>query len=113
MYNTIVNYEQDKGNRSKKRSRAEFTYKLGIWHGVNLMLIVDKNNGSLSVTNDMENVVADICIWESIDPRHYFIAYKDTEGDWDGWDAAKGEFFFFRNETTQKSIKDTAKELEF
>lgn len=51
----------------------------------------------MSVTNDIENVVADIANWEGVNPEIYFIAYKDTEGDWDGWNAASQSFFFFRH----------------
>lgn len=80
-----------------KKSRANFQYKIGEVQGLKMLLIVDKDAGSMSVTNDIENVVADISTHEGIDPTEYFIAYKDSQGDWDGWDAKTKSFFFFRN----------------
>lgn len=80
-----------------KRSRAQFLYKIGEIQGFKMLLIVDKNIGGRSVTNDIENVVDDIAEKEGIDPRQYFIAYKDTDGNWDGWDYMTTGFFFFRD----------------
>jgi len=106
-------HRQSKIDRVTKSSRAEFNYKIGEWQGVKLLLIVDKNNGALTVTNDIENVVSDIGTWEGIDPKDYFIAYKDTEGDWDGWNATTQSFFFFRNHPAAKALKEAEKEIDF
>lgn len=64
-------------------SRADFSYT--IEDGV--VCIVDWDNGNMSVTNDMENVLADIEMAEG-PIAHHKIIYRDSEGVWDevtGW----------------------------
>lgn len=99
--------------RTIKQSRAQFNYKIGEWSGIKLLMIVDKNQEATSVTNDIENVVADIAQWENIDPKLYFIAYKDTDGNWDGWDAATQSFFFFRHSPAYKVLGEAENELTY
>lgn len=84
----------------KKKSRANFQYKIGLLDGKKFILIVDKDAGAKSVTNDIENVVADISVHERINPIEYTILYKDSMGNWDGWDAKTESFFFFRDSST-------------
>jgi len=48
------------------------------------ILIIDKNIGGRSVTNNISNVLKDISYKEGIDPKIYNIAYKDSMGNWDG-----------------------------
>lgn len=79
------------------KTRANFMYKIGEANGTKMLLIVDQDAGGMSVTNDIENVVAFIGEKEAIDPDDYFIAYKDSEGNWDGWDSLTSSFFFFRD----------------
>lgn len=79
-----------------KRSRANYRYKAGEIRGLKLLLIVDEDAGGMSVTNDIGNVVADIVEKEGINPDAYFIAYKDSEGNWDGYDPVTGGFYYFR-----------------
>lgn len=76
-----------------KKSRANFQYRLGDLEGKKTLLIWDQNVGNRSVTNDIENVVADIATHQDIDPAEYLIIYRDSEARWDGWDAVTGEFF--------------------
>lgn len=59
--------------------KASYTHK--IKDGV--VLIVDLNIGT-SVTNDMENVLAEIEEKEGKHLKGCKIAYQDTEGIWDG-----------------------------
>lgn len=96
-----------------KRSRANFQYKIGQWNGHSLLLIVDQDAGGMSVTNDIENVLAAIADHEGIDPKDYTIVYRDSQGDWDGWDAKTEQFFFFRNSPVYASIEQAQKELPF
>lgn len=76
-----------------KRSRASFAYKLGIYQDkYKWLLIWDKDKGT-TVTNDIENVVADISEFEGIDPLKYTILYRDSDGRWDGWDIKTKSFY--------------------
>jgi hypothetical protein len=95
----------------RKRSKAQFEYRIGERDGFKFLLIADKNFGERSVTNDIENVVADIADFEGITPTEYIIIYRDTEGNWDGWDAKSGNFFFFRN--SHAVLEETIKTLTF
>ena len=99
--------------KKSKRSRADFKYKIGQWNGYALILIVDQDVGSLSVTNDIENVVADIANKESIDPKDYTIVYRDSQGYWDGWDPVSQSFFHFRTSVVNPAVQDALKQLTF
>ena len=50
----------------------------------NLIAIVDLDQGSKSVTNDIDNVVADIKDEIDGDLSGYAIIYRDSLGVWDG-----------------------------
>ena len=45
-----------------------------------------------SDTNDIENVIEDICRLEKVDKEQFMIVYKDSEGSWDGFDTAANQF---------------------
>lgn len=76
-----------------RQSRADFQYSLGTFDNLPLLLIWDQDQGNMSVTNDIENVVADIAQVEAIDPKEHLIIYRDSEKQWDGWDACTEDFF--------------------
>lgn len=76
-----------------KKSRADFQYSLGIFDNLPLLLIWDQDQGNMSVTNDIENVIADIALVEAINPKEHLIIYRDSEKQWDGWDALTQDFF--------------------
>jgi len=94
----------------KRKSRADFAHKLGTINGFKVLLIVDLDMGHMSVTNDIENVVDDIAFAENINPKDYLIAYRDSEGDWDGWDAKTNSFYFFRG-TQNEAIEEMKKQI--
>lgn len=80
-----------------KRSRAQFLYRIGEYQGNKWLLIWDKNLGAISVTNDIENVVEDIADHEGIDPLEYTIVYRDSEGNWDGWNHLTQSFYWWED----------------
>jgi hypothetical protein len=73
-------------------SKADYTHRTAVLNGAKILVIKDLNLGNTSVTNDIENVVNDIAIMESINPADYLIIYKDSEGNYDGWDHAAMDF---------------------
>jgi len=81
----------------QKKSRANFLYRIGEVDGQKILLIRDQTLGNMSVTNDIENVVGDIGTHEGIDPTEHMIIYRDSEGNWDGWDHKSQNFFFLRS----------------
>jgi hypothetical protein len=86
-----------------KQSRADFRYRVVQDNeDIKLLLIVDENLGGRSVTNDIENVLADICELEDSDPLDYYpIAYRDSEGRWDSWDPETEDFRVLSEEEKQ------------
>jgi hypothetical protein len=77
----------------KKKSRANFEYRIGELHQKRFLLIWDKDLGNRSVTTDIENVVSDIATHEGIEPTEYLIIYRDSDAYWSGWDAKTDSFF--------------------
>lgn len=77
----------------QKKSSANFLYRLGIVTDQKILLIWDKNLGNRTVTNDIENVVADIAAHENLDAEDYLIFYKDSEGTWTGWEPSLHQFY--------------------
>lgn len=59
--------------------RADYTYTVD----GNVITIVDLDQGSKSVTNDMDNVLDDIRS-ELGDLAGYAVIYRDSMGRWDG-----------------------------
>lgn len=75
-----------------KRSRAQFLWRIGEYKVEKYILIWDKNKGAMTVTNDIENVVADIADHTGVDPKQHTIVYRDTFGVWDSWNAKTKTF---------------------
>ncbi len=76
---------------TKKKATAQYVFTTDEKEGVKFLLIIDMNAGGKSVTNDIENVVADI--QETKDIKDHVILYQDSEGDWDGWNSDSDTFF--------------------
>lgn len=73
--------------------RADYIHSLDKYKNkVDVIVIEDLNLGSVSVTNDIENVIEDICRLEKVDKEQFMIVYKDSEGSWDGFDTAANQF---------------------
>lgn len=88
--------------------KAAYSYHVEPYKGVRTIVIedlYDEKKPTLTVTNDIENVVAEICRLEKINPDDFFIVYKDTEGNWDGWDTrAGGSFVHLGENDCEKAI---------
>lgn len=76
-----------------KKSRANFLYRIGEVDAIQVLLVWDKDLGNVTVTNDIQNVIADISEYEKINLVDHLIIYRDSLGRWDGWDAWQHEFF--------------------
>jgi hypothetical protein len=74
-----------------QKPRANYTFTREVFSDKNVIAIVDADTG-MSVTNDIENVVAAVLAEEKLQPKDVFIVYRDTEGNWDGWDAVNEQF---------------------
>lgn len=73
---------------NKLASRSDYS-----WNVIdNTLYIVDKNLGSMSVTNNIENIVFCISLIEHKVPTDYKIIYKDSEGIWSKYDFINDTF---------------------
>lgn len=77
-------------------ARAKYTYTIED----GFIAIIDQDCG-MSVTNDIENVIAEIEKKENIHWIDYKIIYQDTEYIWDGWDNG----FITLNENSKEDAK--------
>ena len=80
--------------------RADYTYTI---EG-SVIAIVDLDQGSKSVTNDMENVLDDIQA-EIGDLSGYAVIYRDSLGRWDGVRLERGlvEFYSLNESDPQRA----------
>ena len=67
-------------------TKSNFTYQFLEFEGQKFLAIEDIGIG-MSVTNDIENVVAYIEHRDDIiaEAPEYYIIYRDSQGFWDGW----------------------------
>jgi hypothetical protein len=72
-------------------NRANYTYEV---HG-KVIAIIEANDGSVSVTNDAEHVIADLAA-KGFDLFQYRVIYKDVRGVWDELLVKNGRFAGFR-----------------
>lgn len=87
-----------------KKSWASYYYKTGLFEGKPYISIID-NDGIKSVTNDIENVVADICKAEGIEAEDHIVVYRDSEGNWDGWRTVSETFIVFSASSEEEALK--------
>lgn len=87
---------------SSYRFRADYTYTV---EGT-VIAIVDLDQGSKSVTNDMENVLADIRA-DLGDLGGYGVVYRDSLGRWDGvrLDGSVVAFYALNEATQEQAIR--------
>ena len=62
------------------KARAHFRIVGHDWHNNKRILLIEDLNGPMSVTNDAENVVADLL---AAGHSNYRIVYRDSMGQWD------------------------------
>ena len=81
--------------KSRSDSSVRSSYDLTIDGEQKIVFVVDRNlPGRRSMTNDAENVVADI-VAMGIDVDRYRLVYRDSCGTWDGLDTRDGKFIGF------------------
>lgn len=89
--------------------RAEYLYFFKIVHKRRVISITDLD-GPVSVTNDMENVLADIIRLEnktrvnSIPLEECIVIYRDTDGNVDGYDVKTQTFYPVRKEGLEDAV---------
>jgi hypothetical protein len=90
------------------RSKYNYSIETHNIQGVNkqFLFIEDNDTGACSVTNDIENVIQEITQQEHIHPSQLVIAYKDTDGVWDGFDWDTQQFVYITAQSKQDVINE-------
>lgn len=70
---------------------ASYSYKIS--SDKKLVMITDNDTGQMSVTNDIENVIAEICEINDLDADSKVWIYKDSQGIIDGYNPT-GDCFY-------------------
>lgn len=86
--------------------KSNYTYSVTDISGRNVIAIEDLNNGGMSVTNNIENVISEIENAEKIDAKCYMVIYKDSNGIFDGFDCKTGDFFPLNKNNLTEAITE-------
>jgi len=95
-----------RANPRSSKVKADYVYSLNNIHGRNVIVIIDENKGSMSVTNDIDNVIREIAIVEKLNPSCYMYVYQDSDGNWDGYDFVNSKFLPLRGSNTSAAVKN-------
>ncbi|MEN7549058.1 DUF6011 domain-containing protein [Rapidithrix thailandica] len=87
----LKDFNDPKEKRQMRMFAASYTYRV---LPPNILLIIDQDQGGMSVTNDMDNVLLEIAENEALELENYRIAYCDSEGCWDGVKVDNGLRFY-------------------
>ena len=82
-------------------ARAKYSYALK--EDVKMVVIIDQN-GPMSLTNDIENVIEEICDAKSISPPEWGFLYQDSTNMWDGFDPLQGTFIDIQTKDRDHAI---------
>lgn len=66
-----------------RRARADYDYRQSTIDGAPVLLIVDLDIGNMSLTNDAENVLAEIAAKMPGPLTAFRVFYRDSDGAWD------------------------------
>lgn len=89
-------------------ARADYTHKIEEKCGRKVIVIEDLALGKVSVTNDIDHVLADISKVEKIDPRDHMVVYMDTDGAWDGYDQERDAYVFLAEDSWENAVSKYA-----
>lgn len=84
--------------------RAAYTFTIAVRNGQKIIIITDLDHRSMSVTNDIENVLAEIAWIEVIDPSFCKVLCRDAQGNIDEYDSRKKIFVTLDARTEETAI---------
>ena len=70
-------------NTGQPAGAARADYTIQVDEPAKLIRIVDQDIGNMSVTNDLERVLADVADQVELSLSDYSITYRDSTGTWD------------------------------
>lgn len=84
-------------------SKSNYTFHFRHEQEHKFLCIID-NDGAMSVTNNMEAILEEICERVIIDLLQYEVIYRDTAGIWDGYAVLLDVFYHIGAKTEQGAI---------
>lgn len=91
-------------------AKSDYIHQVGVYEGIPYIAIIDQNLGRMSVTNDIENVIAEVCKVEGIKAQDRIIVYCDSEGNWDAFSPSENRFILL-NQRTKNDALDAYQKL--
>jgi len=87
-------------------ARANYQYEIRIDDTTKqkAIIIVDQNTVGMSVTNDIEDVIEEICLQNNLNSPLVNVVYRDSEGIWDGYNTKQKDFIHLGAATSQEAI---------
>lgn len=83
----------------------DYSYAIKIHDGRSCLLIEDKSHAGNFITNNMENVVDEICHKEQINPADHIIIYQDSQGLYDGWNYFRQDFVLLQVNSWETAVE--------
>ena len=95
-------------------SKSDYDWDIVKHEGQEVLSIIDLNRGRMTVTNNIENVIAEIK--QELAQQGYIlpslIIYKDSDNCWDGWDFVEQDFIFLFEKSSQSAIEKLIRKNE-
>lgn len=85
-------------------SRSDYIHKIEHFLNRDVIVIEDLYLGRMSVTNNIEVVIAEIEIMEHTDATKQIVVYKDCSDTWDGYDYLKEQFVILNEDTWEAAV---------
>jgi hypothetical protein len=87
-------------------AKSDYKYSIQNFKTKPFIVIEDLNKGRMSVTNDIENVIEEIAGKEKLNPVEHYILYKDSEGQWDGFNFSTGLFVIMEKRDFEEAVSE-------
>lgn len=90
-----------------KKVKSTYNYSLYKSEYLKPVIAIIDENWGMSVTNDIENVVDEIGTnngFDHADLCGFVVVYRDSEGEWCGWDQQNNDFYFVGGVTEDEAI---------
>lgn len=84
-------------------ARADYIHRTEQIQKHDVLVIEDLDLGNMSVTNSIEEVIAEIEQMEGIKANDYIIIYKDSDGTYDAFQS--GEFMSLGADNVKEAIR--------
>lgn len=88
-------------------SRSDYNWEVIKYGEQDVLCIIDEDRGRMSVTNDIENVTAEIEKELTLQGKSLptLIVYRDSEHLWDAWSTKKQDFILLSADSQDTAVE--------